>query len=122
MVGTLSLCPPYGLVSKLLHPWPQFHLPGPGAARLLQDAPIAFRDRVGIEHGVRAIGWVDAGRAADAAINDEMRDVNALRRQFARHALRQSAQRELAHRERRRLRIALHARGRAGEQDRTTLA
>jgi len=44
-----------------------------------------------------------------------MRDVKALRRQFARHALGQPAQRELAHRERRRLRIALDAGGGAGE-------
>ena len=50
-----------------------------------------------------------------------MRDMDALRRQFARHALRQPAQRELAHRERRRLRIALDAGGRPGEQDRAML-
>ena len=45
-----------------------------------------------------------------AAVDDDMSDMDALRRQFARHALREAAQRELAHRERRRLGIALHAR------------
>src|SRR5438309_10414600 len=40
------LCPPYVLTSKLLHPWPQFQLPAPGAARLLQHVPVAQRDRV----------------------------------------------------------------------------
>ena len=59
-----------------------------------------------------------AVRTAYAAVDDEMRDVHALRRQFPRHALRQAAQRELAHREGRRVRIALHAGRRAGQQDR----
>ena len=56
------------------------------------------------------------------AVDDEVGDVDALRRQLARHALRQPAQRELAHRERRRLRIALDARRGAGEQDRAVPA
>ena len=46
-----------------------------------------------------------------------MGHVNALRLEFAGHALREPAQGELAHREGRRLRIALHARGRSGEED-----
>ena len=58
----------------------------------------------------------------DAAVDDDMRHVDALRLQLARHALREPAQRELAHRERRRLRIALDAGGGAGEQDRAVLA
>src|SRR5260221_10677555 len=103
---------------KLLHPWPQFHFPGPGAARLLQHAPVTQGNGIGIEHRIRPVGWLSARGAANAAVDDEMRDVNALRRQFARHALGKAAQRELAHRERRRLRIALDARGSAGEQDR----
>jgi hypothetical protein len=47
-----------------------------------------------------------------------MRDVNALRHQLARGALREAAQRELAHRERRGQREALHARRRACQQNR----
>src|SRR5580704_11322412 len=103
---------------KLLHPRPQFQFPGPGAARLLQHVPVALRDGVGIEHGSGPVGGLDTRGAADAAVDHEMRDMDALRRQFARHALRQAAQRELAHRKRRRLRIALDAGGGAGEQDR----
>src|SRR6185503_9049566 len=35
---------PKRLASELLHPGPQFDLPAPGAARLLQDVPIILRD------------------------------------------------------------------------------
>src|SRR6202453_5133708 len=35
---------------EFLDPWPQFEFPGPCAARLLQHAPIAGGDGVGIEH------------------------------------------------------------------------
>src|SRR6476620_823071 len=104
--------------SEFLDPGSQFHFPRPRAARLLQYAPITQGNRIGIEHRVRPVGRLGANRTANAAVDDEMRDMNALRRQFARHALRQSAQREFAHRERRRLRIALDAGGCAGEQDR----
>src|SRR3954447_22049071 len=89
------------VMSKLLHPWPQFQLPGPGAARLLQYIPVAQGDRIGIEERVGPVGRIGPGRTADATIDHEMRDMNALRRQLARHALRQPAQRKLAHRERR---------------------
>src|SRR5215468_4091396 len=105
MVGyALRLTHPTAL-SELFDPGPQLHFPGPGAARLLQHVPVAQRDGVGIEHGVRPVGGFGPRCAADAAVDDEMRDMNALRRQLARHALRQSAERELAHRERRGLRI-----------------
>src|ERR1700729_48777 len=96
-------------LSEFLHPWPQFDFPGPGAAWLLQHAPIAGGDGIGIEHGIRPVRGLGARGAANAAVYDEMRDVNPLRRQFARHALRQSAQREFSHGERRRLRITLDA-------------
>src|SRR5438445_1222617 len=93
-------------ISKLLHPWPQLDPPGPGAARLLQHVPVTLRDGVGVKHGMRAIRGFGTHRAADAAVDDKMPDVNALRRQLARHALREPAQRELAHRKGRGLRIA----------------
>src|SRR4051812_28761041 len=108
-------------MSEILHPRPQLHLPAPGAARLLQHAPIAGGDGVGVEHRIRSVRRVLTGGAPDATIDHEMRDVNALRRQLARHALRKAAQRELAHRERRRLRVALDAGRGAGEQDRAML-
>ena len=56
--------------------------------------------------------------AANPAVDDEVRDVDPLRREFAGQALRQSAQREFAHRERRRLRVAFDARRRTRQQDR----
>src|SRR4051812_5750937 len=74
------------LMSKLLHPWPQLQLPGPGAARLLHYVPVVQRNRIGIEHRVRPVRRLVTNRVADAAVDHEMRDVNALRRQFARHA------------------------------------
>src|SRR5262249_44984852 len=85
--------------SKLLHPRPQFHFPGPGALRLLQHVPVAQGYRIGIEPGVGAIRWILPRGAADAAVDHKMRDMNALGRQFARQRLREAAQRELAHRE-----------------------
>src|SRR6188472_1738254 len=110
-----------GVASELLDPGPHFHFPGPCAARLLQHVPVAQGNGIGIQHRVRPIGGLAARGAANAAVDDEMRDMNALRRQFARHALRQPAQRELAHREGIGLRIALDAGGRPGEQDRAML-
>ncbi len=107
----------FSLALELLHPRPQFHLPGPGAARLAQYVPVTQGNRIGVEHRVRPVGRLSARRAADAAVDDEVRDMDALRRQFARHALRQPAQRELAHGERRRLGVALDAGRGAGEQD-----
>ena len=62
-----------------------------------------------------------AVRAAHAAVDDEVDHVDALRAQLARRALRQAAQRELAHGEGGREREALHAGRCAGEQDRAVL-
>ena len=87
---------------------------------LPQQIEIALRNGVRIEHAVGLIGRIGPTVAADAAIDDDVSDVNALRRKLARHALRQSAQRELAHGERRRLGITLHARRRAGQKDGAT--
>src|SRR5262252_6913929 len=65
------------------------------------------------EHAVDAV--TEAAHELLAALDDEVRHVNALGPQLAGDGLRQSAQRELAEGERRRLRIALHAGRRAGE-------
>src|SRR6266849_8912959 len=104
---------------KLLHPRPQFQLPGPGAARLLQHVPVTEGNGVGVEHRIRPVLRFGARGASKAAVDDEMRDVNSLRRQFARHALGEPAQREFSHREGCGSRIALDAGGSAGEQDST---
>src|SRR5439155_9237784 len=78
---------PQNIASKLLHPGPQLQLPAPGTARLLQNVPIALRDRIGIEHRIRLVRGLGTRRAADAAVDDEMRDMDAVRREFACHAL-----------------------------------
>src|SRR5271165_2362918 len=102
---------------KPLHPRPQLDLPGPGAAGLRDEVKIGLRDRLGIEHAVGLVGGLRSARAADAAVDHHMGDVDAGGRKLARHALGKPAQRELAHGEGRRLCIAFHARGRAGEDD-----
>jgi hypothetical protein len=84
---------------------------------LLQEVEVACRDGVGVEQGIGAVGGLRASRAADAAIDHHMGDMDALGAEFAGHALRQPAQGELAHGERRRLGIALDACRRAREQD-----
>src|ERR1700739_2748619 len=102
--------------SKLLDPRPQFQFPGPGAARLLQDIPVAQRNRIGIEHRVRPVRRLGSRCAAAGALDHEMGDMDALRRQFAGERLRKAPQAELAHCEGGGLGIALHAGGGTGEQ------
>src|SRR5712691_6156124 len=101
-----------GMALEILHPGPELDLPGPGAAVLAVDVEIGLRDRLRLEHAVGAapVGARIAARSLDAAIDDEMRDMDVLRRQLARHALGEAAQTELAHRERCRVGIALDAR------------
>src|SRR5258708_3681797 len=67
--------------SELLDPGPELDLRGPGAARLAQHMKIGLGDGVGVEHRVGLVGGLGAPRAADAAVDDEMRDVNALGRE-----------------------------------------
>src|SRR2546421_11944269 len=86
---------------------------------------IRLGDRVRAQHAVLATrrrARIAAG-ALDAAVDDEVRDMDVLRTELAREALREAAQRELAHGEGRRLGVALHAGGGAGKEKRaaTTL-
>src|SRR5262249_8918525 len=76
---------------------------------------------VGVERARGRVGRVRPARAPDPAVDHDVSDVDALRRELARHALGEAAQRELAHGEGRRLGIALDPRGGAGEQDRAVL-
>src|SRR5207237_8609744 len=103
-------------VSEFLRPGAQLHFPAPGRARLPKDVEIVRGNRIRIEHGIGFVRRFNTPGIADHTINDEMRHVDALRRKLAHHTLRQSAERELAHREGRRLRITLDARGGAGEE------
>src|SRR5258705_4787395 len=59
--------------------------------------------------------------ALDAAVDDDVRDMDPLRMQLPRHALREAAERELAHGERCRLRVALDAGRGPDERDATML-
>src|SRR2546427_4897849 len=107
-----------------LDPGPQLDFPGPGAAVLSVYMQVVLRDLVGEEHPFRAA--LARSRIArgprDPAVDDEVRDVDALWGELARHALREAAQRELPHRERRRFGIALHARRGSGEENRPRAA
>src|SRR5580700_2412918 len=63
---------PGAFASKLLHPWPQLELEGPGAAVLLHEVQVARGHGVGIEQGVGAVGGLRAPGAADAAVDHHM--------------------------------------------------
>src|SRR3974377_1801214 len=104
---------------ELLSPGAQLDLLRPGAALLLQHVRVGLRDGVGVEQGVRRITARRAACAAYATVYDEMGNVDTLRRELARHALCQPTQRELAHGEGRRQRIAFPTCRGAGEQARS---
>src|SRR5579859_495533 len=80
---------------EALHPGPQLDLPGPGAALLAPDVQVGPRDLVRVERAVGAalarLLAKDGARIvralADAAVDDEVRDVDAPGRELARHAL-----------------------------------
>src|SRR5262249_33728785 len=75
---------------ELLDPRPQLDFPSPRAPRLPQEIQKGLGDRIRIEQAVRLVGGDRPGLAADAAVYYDVADMNALRRQFAGHALRQS--------------------------------
>ena len=89
------------LRSEGLDPRPQLDLPGPGAAWLLEHVHVRGCNRIGVEESVRPCRVGRPASAADSAVDDEMADMDPLWRQFAGHALSQTAQRKLSHRERR---------------------
>src|SRR5262245_57135461 len=80
----------HSLPSEPFHPGAQLHLPRPGAARLLQHMQIALRDGVGVEIAVGGhIAALDAALlgVAHAAVDDKVRDMDALGRQLPGHGL-----------------------------------
>src|SRR5215831_14260322 len=74
--------------SEGLDPGPQFDFERPGAAWLAQDLDIGLGDRGGVERRVGPVRRVGPAGAAHAAVDDEVRDMDALRPQFSRRALR----------------------------------
>src|SRR5258706_10362437 len=103
--------------SKPLYPGPHFNLERPRAAVLPQDIDVGLRDGIRVQHAVGLIAVLRALRRSYAAVDDEMRDVNALGSQFPRRALRKTTESEFTHRKRRRIREPLDACRRAGQQD-----
>src|SRR5262249_17767342 len=83
----------------------QIDLVRPGGAVLAMDLPIGFRDGLDAEQAVGTAFLQEAGRSAqqsltrDAAVDHGVRDVDALRSIFPRHALRDRAQARLGGRE-----------------------
>src|SRR5581483_3448722 len=86
-----------GWASPLLRPRPQVQLEGPGVARLRVQVPVVVGDVLGIEDAVLLLARVGLGEAAadelgvDGAVDHDVGDVDVLRPQLARHALRQRA-------------------------------
>src|SRR5215510_16129956 len=91
----------FGSRSKFFRPRPQFNVRRPGAAVLPVKLEIRLRDRVGIKAAVRTAGCdaLRTSRAADSAIDHHLCDVDILWLQLASHALDQTGQTHLAHRE-----------------------
>src|SRR3546814_10075437 len=88
--------------------WTDCLLEGPGGLRLVEKIPIGVGDRVrrhqpvGIEIVERFAAFALRDDVAheggiDAGIDDEMRDMDLLRPQFARHRLRDRAERSEEH-------------------------
>jgi hypothetical protein len=102
---------------EFLDPRSHFHFPGPSTARLAKHVPIVCGNRIGIKHRVWSICWLNPPCAANAPVDHKMRDVDALRRQFASQTLCEAAQCKLAHRERYRQRIGFNTRRCAGEKN-----
>ena len=88
----------------------------------MNQGEVAGCNRIRIEHGIRPVGGLAASRIPDHPVDVDPGHMNSLGVQFPRHRLRQASLRELAHGERRRLRVALHARRSASEQDRAGFA
>src|SRR5258706_13800952 len=101
----------------------QVDLVGPGRARLAMDLPVGLGDCVDAEQAVLAALLDDLGATAaqavavDAAIDHDMRDMETLRPELARPALREEAEPALHRRERRETRLAPQAARGPLEQD-----
>ena len=74
---------------------------GPGAARLGVQVPVVVGDVLGVEDAGAVLQRIALGEVlgdeggVDGTVDDDVRDVDALRPELARQALRQRAQRML---------------------------
>src|SRR5262245_51610499 len=64
---------------EFLDPRSHFYFPRPSTAWLAQHGPIVGGNRIRIEHGVWFVGWLGPHCAANAAVDDEMRNVDSER-------------------------------------------
>src|SRR5436189_3137481 len=71
--------------SECLDKGPQLDLEAPGAAMLAMDGEISLGDRIGRQLAVRPLGLLP--NRLDLAVDDEMRDMDVLGPEFARHGL-----------------------------------
>ena len=86
---------------EVLDPRPKFDLPRPGTAVLPVNVEIGFGNCIRLKRSVFTAvrGPFIAFTGINTAINDEMRHVDILRRQFTRHALAKPTQPKFPHRE-----------------------
>src|ERR1700722_4606804 len=112
---------------ELLGPGTHVELVSPGAPMLTMQHQIHFGDLVWGPHAVRAETRFDIGNkcadtnAIDDAIDDHMRNVDALRTEFPGNALRGHPESPLRRGERREISTAAQTPGGAGEDDRPGL-
>ena len=100
------------LASERLFVRPEIDLVRPGTVVLAMKMPVAVGDRLDVQKTVGAGLFLAIGHARqqalalDAAVDDDMRDVDALRTKLARHRLDQQPQAALGGIERRESRPA----------------
>src|SRR4029079_9512793 len=76
---------------ELLDPGSQLDLPRPCVARLTRNVKVGIGDGVRVEQRVCAFGRHRSTRGPNPPVDHEVRDVDVLRRELARHALRETA-------------------------------
>src|SRR5208282_2093624 len=109
---------------ELLSERPDVQLVAPGAAILMRKVPERIRDRRWLQQILVLYLRTELPeqRHVDTAIDVDVRDVDTLRMQIARHHLRKAAHRELGGRKAGRSRPRPNTRRRAGNQNRTAAA
>src|SRR6185369_13405973 len=115
-------------LSPALDPRSQVELEGPGVAWLLVEIPVVLGDVIRIEDPVLVLLRVPGRevvadeRGVDRSVDDDVRDMDVLRAELARHALGERAKRMLGARERAEPCRAAQRRRGAGKQDRPAFA
>src|SRR6266702_1552784 len=109
-------------------PGTQVEFERPGAAVLMVQHPIGIGDGGDVEEAVRATRILqfrpqaEQAIALDAAVDDDVPDMDSLRPEFARHALGERTQRRLGRGKRRKIGLAAQRCACAGENQRAAAA